>query len=233
MTEKHLPTLIVFYCILSAVSFSSGCGTLFSDKAQMISISSEPAGAEVLLDGVPQGFTPVDMVIERSSARKIVSVRTPSLPTKQFALTRTLNAISILNLTSVLSWATDLATGGMFEYAPNSYFIDLNTAPPRPPGPQYSEAQRDPRRFVLVNHKPLATEIAKGGGEYLRATASLFEVDYPAFRELVSANARPLLNTTYPIDLYRELERLVVSAKHTAPVASPMVSRSSRGWVEV
>ena len=45
----------------------SGCATLFSDGRQKITVTSRPEGAEILLDGLPVGRTPMNVILERET----------------------------------------------------------------------------------------------------------------------------------------------------------------------
>lgn len=58
-----------------AVSFTAllfgGCATLDKGRHQVVPVASVPAGATVLVDGVPQGTTPISLNLSRQRAHQI------------------------------------------------------------------------------------------------------------------------------------------------------------------
>jgi len=49
----------------------TGCATLTATKSEVLSVTSEPTGAEVTSDGVPVGRTPVEVEVPRARAPRI------------------------------------------------------------------------------------------------------------------------------------------------------------------
>ena len=83
---------------------SSGCATIFSSSDQAVSFSSNPQGAEVMVDNVPIGVTPMTTRFDRNTfATRVITIRRTGAEPISFYLQKTLNSIAILNLTSLLS----------------------------------------------------------------------------------------------------------------------------------
>lgn len=190
-----------------------GCATLFSDAKEPVQFTSTPAGAEVIVDGRSVGYTPVTVPIERKLGERYVVLRKAGFKSRQFRLGKTLNTIAILNLCSVLSWATDALTGQLIEYAPNAYYIELPAAGPRPPGMSRRRAKARAQLFVLVSRHRILNDISRREGEYLRALARVFGVsreNYPRFVDSLASAAPDLAPLeTRPQALYRAMVSLV------------------------
>jgi hypothetical protein len=220
--------------LLIAVALLSGCATLFSESTQQVHFTSKPEGAEVILDGQPIGRTPLTHTIDRSTFdRHIVVVRSDGYQVRQFELSKGLNTIALINLSSGTFWLTDAASGNMIEYSPSAYYLELvpasNTA-----SAQMDPAERAVLHFVLVNHRTLLTEIARGDGEHLRLLAGLLRVDKQAYRPFahdLQGQADRLLAHQYPYYLYQDLattgERYRATASLSAPApAAPTALRA-------
>ena len=78
-----------------------------------VSVSSNPPGAQVLVDGVPVGMTPMTTTFKRQTfASHYITVRSPGYEAQKFYVEKSLNMISILNLSSLCFWLTGLSGSG-------------------------------------------------------------------------------------------------------------------------
>jgi PEGA domain len=203
---------------LALILAAGGCATVFSSSDQSVSFSSGPPGAEVLIDGVPIGFTPVATRFDRDTfATRVVTLRRHGFHPRQFLLGKTLNKVAIFNLTCLPSWLTDGLTGGLIEYSPGAYHIELQPMvlpPPAGPGSagRAADPDRDGLRFVLVNHRRIRGDIARGGGEHLRTLARLWgiERELPRMTSALGRAGRVLLARAHPYELYLEMRRVLV-----------------------
>lgn len=181
---------------------ASGCGTIFSSPSQMVHIQSEPEGVELYLDGRPMGETPVEVEVDRDTfGSRMVLLRKEGYETKQFHLKKTINSVSILNFTLLTPWATDAFTGGMIEYSPNNYYIELK---PKRPLVRREERAVLLKRFVLMNYDNLLQGISDGGGEYVSAVMEILEIPRGKRDHFVQAlqNHLPeLLDSPSPFDI--------------------------------
>ncbi len=179
------------------------CATLFSNGSDKITFTSEPSDAQVYLNGVEIGKTPLTYEVDRATFQQSeIVIKKDGYESKNFMLGRTLATAAIFNLTSWLSWLTDATSGNMIEYSPRAYFIDLR---------KVSKAQAEIKRayFVMINHKALLNDLGRGEGEYLDSFLKLSELN-PSKQEKMRTH---LLNHSwtyfqyaYPNDIYRQLE---------------------------
>src|SRR5678815_3859157 len=129
--------------MLAALLLVTGCATLFSGGPQAVTFTSNPPGAQVLIDGVPIGATPMTGMLDRTTfGTHYTTLRYPGFEPQRFLLEKSLNGVAILNLSSGCFWLTDALTGAMIEYSPNAYHLELRPAG-MPPAIQPPSARRD------------------------------------------------------------------------------------------
>lgn len=58
--------------LAAALACSTGCATLLAPKTDTLAVFSNPPGAQVLVDGAPQGVTPAQIVIEKKHPPTVV-----------------------------------------------------------------------------------------------------------------------------------------------------------------
>src|SRR5262249_11394110 len=137
-------------------AMTSGCATLFSDASQKVTFTANVEGAELMLNGVPAGRTPVSVTLDRDTFKELyVTVRHPSCETQQCRVNKPLNRIAILNLSSVCSWGTDALSGNLIEYSPDAYYIEMKPRAATPP-----TAAGSPTTFLVVNRAHVLRDVA-------------------------------------------------------------------------
>ena len=109
---------------LTFICLTISCGTLFTGTTETISFNSEPEKAEIQFDGFTVGKTPYTMEVKKSF-NGIVSMKKDGYETEQFKLQKSFNGVSILNLTNLLGWAVDFATGALNKFDRKGYQIEL------------------------------------------------------------------------------------------------------------
>jgi hypothetical protein len=185
--------------ILLAASLISGCATLFGDSNQKVTFTANVEGAELMLNGVPVGRTPLSVTLDRDTFKELfVTVRHPSYETQQFRVNKTLNKIAVLNLSSVCSWGTDALSGNMIEYSPDAYYIEMK---PKSASSPAAAAADSPTTFLVVNRAHFLRDVATGDGEFLRALATMLGVaagQYPAFVTNLRARLDAMAGEPYP-----------------------------------
>lgn len=162
-----------FILALLPTLWLSGCATIFGSHLQVVTVQSNVAGAEVLVDGVVVGQTPYSGQLKRASSRMII-VRKEGLGQHVLNLQGKVRPLFFGNITSGHSTGstTDLMTGAAYEYAPSSYFVTL--APPAiSAAPEFRKLE-ELRAFALLHFPDLQREALLGQGEYLQAFCSLW-----------------------------------------------------------
>ena len=125
-------------CILSLIAIvaaAPGCATLVSGSQRSINVNSEPAGAEVLLNGMPVGRTPAVVNLTSNGASNL-EVRLPGYQSQYVPMQRVFNNATLGNLCllplgllpGLVGFAVDAATGSMYSLTPDQVNVSLQKA---------------------------------------------------------------------------------------------------------
>lgn len=203
--------------LFSFCIFLSGCATMFAPSHDTISIQTDPEGAQVYDGANLLGTTPLKYSFKREAFdQKVLTIRMKGRKSQDLPLGRTLDKTSLLNFGYFLTtaggtcWLIDSSSGNMIKYSPDSYLIELEREGRSGDAKQQGYLQR--LRFVVTNQADLSLDIARGDGNYLRAyfsmrAAARSVTDYSRFLSAVSRQARYLLGSDDPLDLFHELEK--------------------------
>ena len=104
----------------------SSCATILTGTRDTIRFDSNPKGAIVYLDGLEVCKTPCSTLVKRSISEKFAEIKLDGYETRVITLDRKFNAVSIINLTGILGWVIDAATGALMKYDRKSYDIKLD-----------------------------------------------------------------------------------------------------------
>lgn len=109
--------------------FLSGCASIVNGTSQPVSINSNVKGADVIVNGVTVGKTPYNGPIKKGN-KTTVTLQKDGYDPKTITLSTEIEPIFWGNIIigGVLGSTTDLATGGMYKYAPATLQIDLEKA---------------------------------------------------------------------------------------------------------
>ncbi len=107
----------------------AGCATIVGGTSQNVSINSNVKGADVIVNGETVGKTPYNGPIKRGKTTT-VTLQKDGYDPKTITLSTEIESIFWGNIIigGVLGSTTDLATGGMYKYAPATLQIDLDKA---------------------------------------------------------------------------------------------------------
>jgi hypothetical protein len=199
--------------ILALAILLSGCATMFASHSDMITIKTEPPGAEVYRGADLLGATPLTYTFNRNTfEQKKLNIRMKGFKTKELELGHTLEPVALFNFgfflttSGATSWGIDVLTGAMIKYDPNSYFIDLEPADGKLDSKEISRRWR--ALFVLINQDALRDDIARGDGEYLSAYYGALSraQPYDTFIQSIRKDAAELLAQEDGVELYRFIE---------------------------
>jgi hypothetical protein len=207
---------------LSLLALFCSCATVFSPSHDTLTFTSEPEGADVYIDGKRAGATPLTLQMGRQTFHTSrITVRADGYEAKTFPLSKSFNKVAILNLTLWPSWLTDALSGGMIEYAPNSYYIELNprVSSLEKSSDSSSEKQvlqarnlkRERTRYLLNHYEPMIKEIAQDQGHHLLDHWKLsdrVDLSFEEYLSLIQKNSQHLLSHQSPLDLGRRLDEL-------------------------
>jgi hypothetical protein len=154
-----------------------GCATILSGSTQTLTVNANVPGAQVTLNGVPLGVTPLIVTMKRGQ-EGVLSVQMPGHVPFQAPLAKKINGIFWVNILSggPFGSTTDYSTGAMYAYEPDTYFVTLAPAAMTPPAAEMLKRTETLRAFVLLNNEVLASELAAGHGEYVDALGKLLQV---------------------------------------------------------
>lgn len=109
--------------LLTTTLLITSCAGIFKGTEQTMTFTSEPSGAEVLVDGLSFGVTPLTVKLKKNRydtvMLKLNGHRTVTRP-----LEKSYDTVALLNVFWDLS-TTDLISGAAYEYSPNTYYFKL------------------------------------------------------------------------------------------------------------
>jgi hypothetical protein len=206
------------------LSFFSGCATLFSKKSDSIKIETDPAGAEVSIEGRKLGITPLTIDVERDTFRqKYLTIKKKGYETKRIFLEKTIDRTAFFNLGFITttfgatSWGIDALSGAMFEYSPGYYSIDLESSEKTTRikrSPEETGRWIERQRLVVASFENLKNDIVSGGGEWLTAYVALrvegVKTSSKSLMNSIQKHSARLLEAKTPAQLFKRLENLSV-----------------------
>lgn len=174
--RKH--GFLTFLGIL-AISFT-GCASIIDGNTQSVTFNSDPREADIVIDGVTKGVTPLTITLKRKEGTVVVAKK-DGYKDQQMSLSTRTNGLVFVNilwgLGGLLSITSDYANGAAYQYDPDSYYITLTPV-------NASEIQKSllykkmwARNFVLAGYSHIAGDLATAEGEYLSSLYSVFGVD--------------------------------------------------------
>ena len=110
---------------LVALFLTSSCATIFSGTREEVLFTSEPSGVKVIMDGYTVGKTPIMLDVRRNLGGRWIAFELEGYENQYVKMETDFNAVSILNLTCLICWGVDLATGAATRYSLPSMYIEL------------------------------------------------------------------------------------------------------------
>ncbi|MFC3561892.1 PEGA domain-containing protein [Pedobacter jamesrossensis] len=110
---------------ISATVMLSSCATVFTGTKQTINFKTDPPAADIEVDGLKVGVTPMDVTLKKGFTGQTVSFKLNGYETKSFQPTTTFNPVTVLNVIGLLGFPIDAATGAMMKYDPKVYEFKL------------------------------------------------------------------------------------------------------------
>ncbi|MBN1633247.1 MAG: PEGA domain-containing protein [Ignavibacteria bacterium] len=112
-----------FLVIITAVFiFYSGCATIFTGSKETIEFTSEPSGAEVMINNAKEGFTPLKATLKKGQ-EYVVEISKEGYSKKTYRLSYSVNAgWLILDIAAgLIGVIVDAITGNWYDYDINHY----------------------------------------------------------------------------------------------------------------
>lgn len=159
----------LFLC--GALCLLSACSSIVNGTSQEISFEGNVKGIKIKQNGTVLCSVPCTVLIDRAKSGTVLSAEKEGYKTEEFSLRTKLSFFFWGNITSFgpFGSTTDATVGGMWEYAPAKYYIDLSEI-----GTKSETKQREIKRFITKNYAVLKSETAQNKkGEYLTSLEEL------------------------------------------------------------
>src|SRR5262245_36412881 len=167
------------WIVAAFAMFLGGCASIVDGRRETVSFASDPPGAQIIINGRVIGVTPASISLERSEYKEAnVLFKKEGYQDQQAAIQTSLNNWFWGNILcgAVIGTTTDAASGAMWKFSPNSYYVSL--APLKASQVEWDRFmyERNIRRFVLLSYDHLVSDLAKDGGEHLRSLLQLLSI---------------------------------------------------------
>ncbi len=174
--RSPLATALAIATTAAAASGLLGCATIFTGSSDDISFTANAPNVHMSLDGKAKGDLPQKLEVSRNflgGQHFKVKLEADGYETQEFHLDRVFNGWAVLDITSpVTSGGIDLLTGSLMKFSPTEYHVQMVPAGKTVEVPTVSRSLTA-TRFALMNFRGLRRDLARGGGEYLSAFATL------------------------------------------------------------
>jgi len=195
----------IYLSQLVLIFFLTSCSTLFSPSKDKITIKSEPSGAVVRINGKEVGLTPYTQVFDRDTfSQKRVTLSLKNYQSKTFVLKKELEKVALLNFILGTSWSTDALTGDAFKYAPNAYYIELESKKV-----SQKKSNLKTKKFVIKNYHNIMIDLSKGDGTFLTSYAKLLGTTTLSLRTRLKPHLSKLSKSQDGVHFYRQMTSLL------------------------
>lgn len=167
----------------AALLLSAGCASIISGSEQLITVTSNVEGADVIIVDLkknkeyPLGKTPFTGKAPRLGMAKLV-VKKVGYKTSELALASSTNMVTLGNILSggTFGTSTDSSTGAIYEYSVSQYLANLEPASTATELEQFKR-ESPIRVFAVMNYDRIGADVAAGNGSYLNSLYSLMNAD--------------------------------------------------------
>lgn len=111
------------YLLVFSLLTLTNCASVIKGTSQVLTFNSNPSGAEIIIDGMSMGRTPLSVPLAKNKYSTI-TVKKDGYESVIMPIRKTFDPVAILNVFWDLS-TTDLLTGAVMEYEPGSYNFEL------------------------------------------------------------------------------------------------------------
>ena len=94
MWKKNTALLLILS--LASALLSPGCATLTRSKMQRIPVTSSPAGATVIVNGVEKGATPLEIRLPRKGKGQVIRIESPGYNPVEISVERKFSTAMLL-----------------------------------------------------------------------------------------------------------------------------------------
>ena len=129
MRGESIIKIIVVVLVIASTVTMIGCATIINGTSQKVQVSSEPAGADVVVDGKDSYATPVRLRLERRRDHELVFIKA-GYETQGLKMAHVLSEAVCGNmfLGGPLGWVFDIFAGTQYKLIPNPVHVELKKA---------------------------------------------------------------------------------------------------------
>ena len=165
--------------ICLALSLSSGCATIIRGPTQAVAISSEPNGADILVDGSLVGTTPSNIDLARGRDH-LITFEKDGYHTRNIPVIKSIGRAVFGNLLygGFLGWGVDATSGAQYNLNPETLVVQLIPLDEEEPS---EEDENESSTFITrLNELDQMRESNRiSEEEYSRMRLSVLEQYYP------------------------------------------------------
>ena len=165
-----IPHRLISILLLITPMLALGCATIVVGVNQSLTFDSEPAGAQITINGMPMGVTPATITIKKSDYQNAFVVFSREGYTNQQAILHTKTTgwyWGNILIGGLFGSTTDSSTGAMLEYDPAKFFVTMLPVKASISEMARLDYQNKVRTYILFSHQHLVSDLAKGSGEHL------------------------------------------------------------------
>ncbi len=185
---KKISLIILGVLVLALSIFFTNCATIATGTSQLITVTSNVSGAEVMLDGQRVGETPFTGEVKKDG--KMLTIEKKGYKPYNIALSTTMEGMFWGNIIigGTLGSITDFASGAAYKYAPASFQVELISDTV---AISKFKEMFELKKFAMINMSNIAIDLSNKNGNYLNSLIYLAhlkqnEKSYKLIQELLN-----------------------------------------------
>ena len=157
----------------------ASCASVIDGGKQQLAFDSNEKDVDIYVNGAFLCRTPCLKEVRRANKRLMITAQKEGFVERSMFLDKNLNVTTVFNFlsfsTSTFGFSTDLTTGGIWEYHPNSIYVVMNKEPKTAGEKEKLQEQNKIRDFVLRNFDALERDAydERTVGEYLKTLSQM------------------------------------------------------------
>ncbi len=178
-TTRMFTSPLRVFALLPFFVLTTGCATVLKGTTQEIPISSEPPGADIIVDGTFVGTTPADVELKRKRDHLVV-IEKKGHSSKSVAVVKNVGGAVWGNIIAggLIGWGIDAASGAQNNLSPKTISVTLEPVDEgmqaQAPGPDSSEGIKKLNDLDHMRENELITD-----EEYTQARIALIQEYFP------------------------------------------------------
>lgn len=112
--------------LLIALYLLTGCATVIKGRTQTVPVSSDPTGAEIIVNQIPMGVTPSQLELRRKDDH-LITLRKDGYAPASVPVLKSVGGAVWGNILAggIIGWGVDATTGAQYNLSPETVFVRL------------------------------------------------------------------------------------------------------------